>query len=124
METEVHWAKNLERSIHLKKSLEDGTPREKGGIEPLKTFLEFLRTHAFRKKCNMLHIVEIPFVRQYPPLFSLRIGMATRIKTSYTSARAESGPNSRAGYEVAIGPSFSNNQEWEFMQRRKQNGST
>jgi hypothetical protein len=72
----------------------------------------------------MLHVIEIPLVRQYSPLFSLRIGMATRIKTSDTSARAEGGPNSRAGYEVATGPSFSNNQEWEFIQRHNQNDST
>jgi hypothetical protein len=82
METEVHWAKNLDGSIHHKKPSEDGTPREEVGIDPLKTFLKFLRTHAPRDKCDMLHIVEVPFVRQYPPLFSLRIGMATRIKES------------------------------------------
>jgi hypothetical protein len=69
-------------------------------------------------------IVEIPLARQNSPLLSLRIGMATRIKTGDTSARAESGPNSRAEYEVAIGPSFSDNREWEFMERHHQNDST
>jgi hypothetical protein len=103
---------------------EDRPPREKRGIEPFKPLLEFFRTHPFRNKCDMLHIIEIPSIRQYPLLFSLRIGIATRIKTSDTSARAESGPNSRAGYEVAIGPSFSNNQELESMQRHNQNDST
>jgi len=68
METEVHGAENLEGSVHLEKSSEDGAPREKRGIEPFKSLLEFLRAHPSGIKCDMFHIIEIPLIRQYPPL--------------------------------------------------------
>jgi hypothetical protein len=48
METKVHGAKNLKGSVYLKKPSEDGPPREKRGIEPFKSLLEFLRTHPHR----------------------------------------------------------------------------
>jgi hypothetical protein len=67
METEIHRAENLEGAMHFEKPSEDGVPREKGGIEPFKSLLEFLRAHPSRDKCDMLHIIEIPLIRQYPP---------------------------------------------------------
>lgn len=60
MKTEIHRAENLKGSVYLEKPSEDGAPREKRGIEPFKSLLEFLRAHPSRNKCDMFHALEAP----------------------------------------------------------------
>jgi hypothetical protein len=67
-ETEVHRAKNLKRSVYLENPSEDGAPREKRGIDPFKSLLEFFRVHPFGDLWDVFHIIEISLTCQYPPL--------------------------------------------------------